>query len=546
MIDTVTLELHDLELHEGVVRILRNVEGGYTKYDGNSKTGTIDREINVYHDSDKQKERIIFKPKMQPSSHYKVIFWINKHKNCITFSFSIPKYFYSHNIAQAVCNANERDFNFTNFNVETQIDLGFRRFHQYIDTFFANEFPTCKIHNSCIELRRLDFCFNQIFKSKGMALEYLELQRNVRKKHMRDESTKSNNYKTAIFYFNDSYSVKIYHKGSEFQKNDRQELERINSYGKMNFDCQYLQEFSDRILRYEITIRPQYMSYLYNANIFRKGSSQFSTWKKMYNKVKNRNKQVERQKFWTELDKRKMYDVLINLYESRVDKTTKLKMFDFLHYLFNKAVPKKELSMNDKYKLLQRFYSEFDTLIHTRRRFFFKLRTTDLMLFQSDNFTNENKFNSFNLVPFDEKLYKLMANKLVEFYKDFNIEQKKSIIEYLKKVDEHNLMIDKHKEFTKGIPSYHKKVSSKIDRVKIGTILAALDKYDLKQLQTIVGFNRTTLYNYQQNLKLIGYSKNTMELHQIDVPDFDFKTYFVETKLNQYKIFQNNFFILNK
>lgn len=281
MVDSITLELHDLKLHEKCVNILRCVEGGFTKYDGNDKlkrfrVGTLDREVTQFHDSWKEKERLIYKPVYQPSSHYKVIFMINPHKDCITFTFSIPKYFYSHNIAQAICNVNEvNEFSASNFDVSTQIELGYNRLIRYINQFFLNEFPTCKIHWENLELRRLDFCFNQIFKTKSMALEYLELQRTIRKKHMRDDSTKSNNYKTAIFYFNDSYSVKIYHKGSEFSKNDRKELDRINSFGKMSFDTEYLQSFSDRILRYEVTIRPKYMAYLFNQHVFRSRSSQY-------------------------------------------------------------------------------------------------------------------------------------------------------------------------------------------------------------------------------------------------------------------------------
>jgi len=142
-------------------------------------------------------------------------------------------------------------------------------------------------------------------------------------------------------------------------------------------------------------------------------------------------------------------------------------------------------------------------------------------------------------------MYKLMANKLVEFYQDFNIEQKKSTAEYLKKVDEYNNNIDTYKAKTKGILSYDKKnYQTKIDRSKIGLILTSLERYDLNQLQNIIGFSRSTLSYYKTQLSKIGYSKNTQDLCKIDVPDFNFKPYFTETILNQYKIFQNNFFIL--
>lgn len=546
MIDSITLLLHDLEKHEKIVNLLRVMQTGYRKFDVENRGTTLNHEVTLFDDSAKYVEKFIYRSSIQPSSHYKVIFTVNKYKDSIQFSFSIPKYFYGHNIAQAIINVNELDFSMLDRSIEYAIENGYSRLLRYIKTFFDNEFPSIEIDYSMLELKRLDFCYNQIFKSKSDAFEYLELQRNIRKKNMRDGSTKSNNYQTSIMYYNKDYSVKIYHKGSEFEKNDKYELNQINkNSNSIKFDTEYLQQFADKILRYEITIRPSYISYLFNQNIFRKDSKQYKTWYKLYNKIKNKTVTLENKKFYNELERSVMYESIFNDFKNKIDKETNLKMFDFLYYHYYECLPKNEITTFKAMSLMNKFYKEFDILIHTKRRFFFKLSKDDLMIFKDDNTTNKNKFETTKIVPFNDSLYKLMNNKLVEFFLDMKIEQKKSVAQYLKEVDNYNNKIDSLRNQQKNIGMAYKiKTDSKIEKAKIGMILCALETYELNDLKNIIGFNDSTFYKYKAQLKRIGFTKHSQDLCNIPIPEFSFNDYYIETMLNNNKVFVNNFFRL--
>lgn len=546
MNDTITLVLHDLEKHEQIVNLLRIMTSGYRKLDNQKNGGTLRHEVTVFDDSDKYTEKFIYRSSIQPSSHYKVIFTVNTYKDCIQFNFSIPKYFYGNNIVQNVLNANEVQFSMINNSIDYAIDNGFERLQRYIKTFFDNEFSGVKIYYSLLELKRLDFCYNQIFRSKSDAFEYLELQRNIRKKHLREDSTKSNNYSTSIMYYNKDYSVKIYHKGSEFAKNDSHELLQVNKKNtSVQFDVDYLQNFADRILRYEITIRPSYMSYLFNQNIFRKNSKQFNTWKKLYNKIKAKHKQLENKKFVSEIDKASMYETIYNDFKNKIDKSTNLPIFDYLYYHYNETIPTTKLSLVHVTRLMNKFYKDFDVLRNTRRQFFFKLDKETMVKYQHDNLTNDNKFDTIKYVPFTNDLYKLMNNKLMEFIKDMAVEQKKSLTHYLKEVDSYNQKIDSIRDKQKGINMAYKiKTDSKIDKPKIGMILCALENYDITDLCNIIGFDRKTLYRYKSQLKKIGFTKNTIDKCSIPVPELSFKDYYIESMLNSKKLFINQFFTL--
>lgn len=71
-------------------------------------------------------------------------------------------------------------------------------------------------------------------------------------------------------YTTQRYSEKIYHKGSEYKKNDLKHHRRINNEkGVQIFNIEKIQDFADRILRYELTLRNEELNYLFKTNLFR-------------------------------------------------------------------------------------------------------------------------------------------------------------------------------------------------------------------------------------------------------------------------------------
>lgn len=547
MVDTISLQLSDLKRHEVLVSQLRIHNSGFRKFDAKGKL--LNHEFLLPEVSMRGKEKITFRVLNTASSHYKIIVVVDHHKDCVTFSFSVPKYFYGHNIAQAIQNPNEPKFNFTQKEWNDIAELGFERLWSYVLTFFDEQFPTVQIDYTQLKLKRLDLCYNQIFRSKHDALEYLELQKSVKKKHLRETNQMAEQmyqvYSSSIFYSNQDYSVKIYHKGTEYQKNDKVQHELINMQKKQTiFQTEYLQEFSDRILRYEITIRPSYMSYLYNTKIFRKNSKQFATWKMIFNKIKNIYTKANTKKFFESVDINKQMALLLPLVRSKVDKQTEYNFIDLLNWTFNKVEKGRKISDEYSVSLMKRFYREFETLTHTRRNFYFKLDHIQKKLSVQDNANNSNKFKTLENVEFSKDMYKLMTDKLKDFIIDMRIDAKKPISHYLDKIDEHNSKMDRVRKMTKNVPAYAKGKTRKFDKAHFAMLLMVLQNNTMETMCKMTGISARTKYKYIADLKMIGYTKNTLENLHIQVPELNFNAYYSELMTNQYKFFTNQLFIL--
>lgn len=552
MVDTIVVQLHDLKKHQSILNSLRILKTGFRKIDLNGVLlpetgGTLQRELIINDENDREKEKFLYKVRHQASSHYKIIFTADKYKDCLTFNFSIPKYFYGHNIAQSIFNVNEVDGVVNIVSFDDHLEAGFTRVIRYLRTFFDYEFPSCEIDWTCLELKRLDFCFNQIFRTKNESLQYLDIQRDVRKKHLRQGSTKSNNYDTSIFFSNKDYSVKIYHKGTEYAKNDAKEHERINEVKRRNvFNIGYLQQFSDKILRYEITIRPSYMSYLFNQNIFRAKSTQYQMWKKIYNQIRNIEKRLSDGITYGEDIEKNLFEVIYERYKNKIDKQTGLTIFEYFRAYYTKNYKKqKPITLNETIRFLKKFRHEFETLDNYRRRFFFDLSEIDRYIYFDDNSSNDNKFNTFKNCYFSKELYKLMGGKLLEFIKDMRVEEKKPTNVYIEKIHEYNKSIDEKKKFAKDLPQFLKeRVPPKIEVAKLGLVLYALENSTLDEIASKLGQSRMTVHRWKYQLKLIGYTKHTIGKFMVDVPDIDFRRYYDECTFNQDKIFINRHFTL--
>lgn len=120
---------------------------------------------------------------------------------------------------------------------------------------------------------RYDLCVNQVFETKRDALRYIECLKKMKRKRSRDVSKDRVYDTTGVYYASSNYTVKIYHKGTEFEKHDKQEIiERaIFSESVVNM----LQQYGDRMVRYEMEIKVKYLSQLYVEHFFRKNDVNF-------------------------------------------------------------------------------------------------------------------------------------------------------------------------------------------------------------------------------------------------------------------------------
>lgn len=255
MIDTINFKLNNVSKYP----LTR------TKFEATTKTGQtvvhIDEDTGEYsenskirailhHDSDTliplSKRSALF----IPSSNYSLSYLYNITQDFISFEFSIPKYLYGTNIIQFVKYFNQ-DCD-TVYDSLVDFVLGF---------FKKNTYEVIDMID--VELTRLDLCYNQFFNSKYEAMTYLNLQKELLRKFCRNSRNDFRTYETSLLYVTKRYSFKIYHKGTEFQKNDRRELAKKNPTGHQ---IEELQEISDKILRYEITFRKAQIDYLFEQN----------------------------------------------------------------------------------------------------------------------------------------------------------------------------------------------------------------------------------------------------------------------------------------
>lgn len=95
-------------------------------------------------------------------------------------------------------------------------------------------------------------------------------------------------YKTSLMYKTENYAFKIYHKGEEFEKHDAKELHKARRHkGNDGIDIMELQNWANRVLRYEVSFRRGMFNYVFNKLYrIKQGAVKFPVYRK-YWKVLN-------------------------------------------------------------------------------------------------------------------------------------------------------------------------------------------------------------------------------------------------------------------
>jgi hypothetical protein len=300
MIDTLILRIHDIRKYRSILKTLDPTSTkGYTTSTGKVDGGEIQRlrdqgndtgEILSIMKMNRTGQFLVktqFASHQNASNHYTFAYMVNHTANYIEFNFSIPKYVYGSNVLLFVDHIGDRNFAFSEcWELEANFERALNRFEQFINEFFRLEFPVTQIDYRDVEVNRIDVCFNQLFRSKEDALKYLAYQKRQRKKHSRNEEGVMRDYETSLMYKTKRYSAKIYHKGSEYKKNDLREHLKINKEkGRQYFRTEEYQNFADRMLRYELTIRNAELNYLHKKHLFRRKCPHFRPYYKVYQEV---------------------------------------------------------------------------------------------------------------------------------------------------------------------------------------------------------------------------------------------------------------------
>lgn len=329
------------------------------------------------------------------------------------------------------------------------------------------------------------------FLSKDDALEYLAQLQKVKKKWTRDNSNLSN-WKTTMMFKTNDYSFKVYHKGSEFKKNDRKQIVKT----KLKYDVDHLQEFADRILRYEFTIRNAYTSYLFMSRLFRKDCHLWQSAYKLYKKyksVKQTPKYLEWRRTITQEEKRQIDYVKSIIYKSKKFYLSKIDLD-----------------------------ASYDT--HTDEYYF--------------NHYPHKKQRFYKPAHYSRELFNLQVRQFLKILKEFNLETKDANNKILHNLEILNSTARIKKESVKKFGYKHIPVADtrEISKSKIEIILELLKTKTFEEIQQSDLFSRSTWWRIRKDLNLLGVTQKSL----LDVTlnaDFDLHNYnsHLLLNINQFK-----------
>lgn len=355
MIDTIVLRVHKLkEKYEYLVKSLEYLtekDKAVIKYNTESIFKSDVGTYQYFADTSNIRFISVRNSVYNASSHYNLCYHANYERDYIEFNFSIPKFLYGTNV-----------FQFTDHS-EINIPHIWNKLENFLNKFLNQLFPMVPSYED-IEVNRLDMCLNQVFNSKDDALKFLSHQKTIKVKNARSERNRYSSYgSTAIQQVSQRYSFKVYHKGTEFKKNDYKELCKHNPKG---YDLDKLRDFADRVLRYELTFRKGQFNYLYkqhiindqntmvNHNLMRLQSSKMKANREfIQNDLENKTFSFNLSSPFD--DPKADYRTLTNCFSFTFDFDLFSKCYDFFIDRVNALQLSKKLSVNEIYEKLQEF-----------------------------------------------------------------------------------------------------------------------------------------------------------------------------------------------
>jgi hypothetical protein len=456
-----------------------------------------------YLDSGKISTKTTYAKMFIPSSNYFCTYGMNESKDYIEFNFSVPKYLYGQNISQFVFTQYNKDFSLSYYSrIESHKDYSYYYFKKFLQTFFNDIAKDIIIDYTEVEIMRIDFCYNLIFPNKQEALHYLEMTKKISKTYERENSNKfrSGVYNKGFSLVNKSYSFKIYHKGSEFEKSDKPKLKKLNELlpRKDRFDLDYLQSVADNICRYEVTFRKERISQLYKRKVFRKDCPIFKNDFEFYKLVKRKTK-----------------DSWLQGYNKKGNPVKKSE---------NAVKFKNKFNANER-----KYYHYLHNFFNRQLNFYLDVNTYDRSLLKRRGVVN---YDEVKRARFDKETFNMLFDEFLKLVDEFKVKQKESNFTYLQKANAYNEQLKFFKESFKGLDSSMLSDSEKkqlkknyIPVNKMKLLFELLNTHSLSEIKEMKLFSRTTMYRYECYLKEIGYGKETVS-NEVIRASFDFNMYY--------------------
>lgn len=276
MVDSIIFRIHNKLLHENLWHYLDKPDSGIRQMVKMiDDPEPITREVYIQRyfldaatgRSWKEKHRDFIQ-----SHHYHVSYNMDTDgEGFIEFNFSIPKFLYGNNVMQLVDHLNEPNFVFYRNNDFWNCGkLAFEKLTQSVSRFVARHLGgyfdektrTGMVHKSMIEIRRIDLCYNLFFNTQSDCEYYLSQLRGIKRKGIRDTS-KQIDYFKGFYSHSKDFTVKVYHKGTEFKKHDYSKVKK--RFGEELAESILLT--ANNIARIEVEYRPGYISEIFRTNL---------------------------------------------------------------------------------------------------------------------------------------------------------------------------------------------------------------------------------------------------------------------------------------
>ncbi|MBS2210263.1 hypothetical protein KEM09_02570 [Carboxylicivirga mesophila] len=526
MFDSIGLRIHNLQKNQRLVDILESSKTADKVYEHqnpfadyvDTETGEIHSsnqskylQLKSIHYGDSGKQLTFFKDKKLTSSHYYLGYQVRLDRDYIEFNYSIPKYIFGTNIVQFVPHITEFKNSYGRAHLESMERIQaiiYDRLIFFVKYFLKMQFPLIDsfgwIDLNDVEINRLDICFNQYFESKEKALKYLEYQKRIKKRYLRETSKNKTDWGTSIFLNTGRYAAKIYHKGTEYgsSKGERNHHRKMNKAFKRNlfqvedvYDTkgklikEGLQSHADKILRYEISFKNSMMSHLYRKDVFAKYCIVRKQLEKSYKKVRKIKKRCDR------LIEKGAKDPNKELRTLTKEEITEAKIYEKIlnkKVSFRLAVGKNTIQNNES--LVNLKYSSKGDISLPMETLFSKALVKEM-------------FNVFN-----------------DFLQQFKIDVQEKFTDVTKRVMNYNKNVDAYNEH---FADYNKKgKQSKINMNKINSILAHLQYHTLDELVKMGIISRSGKYDIKSRLEKLGIKPNQLAVDTMDVhTDLTFKRY---------------------
>lgn len=473
----------------------------------------------------------------------------------IQFEFSIPKYLYSHSIAQFVPHTSSQRYK-NNISIvhmlNFQLDLLLKRLSEFIIGFLHDFALNYKIDFypdlEDIQIKRLDICYNQICVSKAHAFDKLEAQKKIYKTKLRSDSPVHKDEKTSLYYrkSDNTFFYKIYHKGSEFMKSKNSDFKRLMNFNKEFIEDNYCDELANQFLQ----IQKKYLEPKKKYDVSNSFAIyEYSIVNEINHKYVEAFEEIMPYKCYflkNEADKIIRYEMQIS--DSYMSSIYKRKIFkantkyDYYKKRYNRVLRYKSY-LNEhristaqqylkKHSLIKRDFEIYDILHRSilKKHNFFLSTSNNLKI-------HETKYNSgdvfyekrgqkyyakeFNEATLTKELLKEVVKLFIDETKHFQIKEFAELNTYIDFLDSYNKEAKLKKEIyilENGDLAYQDLKTS--ERKKLGlvqfnrrrfeTIFKALDKgYSLDEIKQTM--SKSTYYDLLNALKKFNIKQNTIK-----------------------------------